>query len=692
MAILNGWLWPILDRLGNYGAVALGLGFVIFIHELGHFLVAKWNGVKVEVFALGLPLGPTLVSFRRGIGLRLGSTRREYLRRLAEAEAAGEAPESLGLGETEYAITSVPLGGYVKMLGEGEAADSPEAHTTDPRAYPNKPVFSRMAIISAGVTMNLITGMLFFIGAYGKGGLPTTPAIIGSVVAGQPAYEAGLRPGDRITAIDGREGVDFLAMKRMTAMSGAGHVLRLTVNRPGVEAPMTIEVAPERQGNAELKTMGVQLPFDLALSPRPFRAPAGLAEPGSLEKTFQPGDRVVAAGPVGSTPEPAADVIALDRLLARHRDAAMTIVLERPGKKKGQAPARVEATLPPVPFVGTGLRMTMGPVVAVQPDSPAAKAGLKKGDTITRVEGLETIDPLRLPDELAARAGQAVRIDVARGTAAQPVSLMITPEALPAWTELTAENEPMEAPSIGAAFQVTPKIAAVEPGSPADRAGLKPGQTITAVTFTFREKDKERSQTFKLGGDEASWPSVVQLLQERAVRRIDLTAADRKTPAAIVPEPVAGWFNPQRGLSFDVIQHDLPPMGLAASIAHGLDETWETIGSVYGMFASLWSGDISPKALGGPMMIADIASRSVRSGLVSFLQFLGVLSLNLAVINFLPVPPLDGGQMVFLLAEKLRGRPLPESALNAGMIVGLLLVLGLMSFVLYQDVLRYVVG
>ncbi len=82
--------------------VALGLGFVIFIHELGHFLLAKWNGVKVEKFSIGF--GPTLFGFRRG--------------------------------ETEYVIAAIPLGGFVKMLGEGETTDDEQARTTDPAPTP----------------------------------------------------------------------------------------------------------------------------------------------------------------------------------------------------------------------------------------------------------------------------------------------------------------------------------------------------------------------------------------------------------------------------------------------------------------------------------------------------------------------------------------------------------------------------
>src|SRR6516225_4097093 len=101
------WLWNILK-------VAVGLGFVIFIHELGHFLLAKWNGVKVEKFSIGF--GSTLASFRRGVGLRIGTGSRP--------PGPGDPPT---WGETEYILAAIPLGGYVKMLGESLEESTEEA-------------------------------------------------------------------------------------------------------------------------------------------------------------------------------------------------------------------------------------------------------------------------------------------------------------------------------------------------------------------------------------------------------------------------------------------------------------------------------------------------------------------------------------------------------------------------------------
>ena len=104
------------------------------------------------------------------------------------------------------------------------------------------------------------------------------------------------------------------------------------------------------------------------------------------------------------------------------------------------------------------------------------------------------------------------------------------------------------------------------------------------------------------------------------------------------------------------------------------------------MLRSLAQFRVGPKSLSGPVKIVHIASMAASYGLNELIHFLGILSINLAVINFLPIPPLDGGQMVFLLAEKVRGKPLPESALMPAIYLGILMILCLFVFVTYQDV------
>ncbi|MEX2561324.1 MAG: site-2 protease family protein, partial [Pirellulales bacterium] len=150
--------------------VALGLGMVIFVHELGHFAVAKWCGVKCEKFYLGF--GRPIFRFQ--------------------------------WGETEYGIGILPLGGYVKMLGQednpsraieeterarvpGEGGEpAPAAAAYDPRSYLAKSVPQRMAIISAGVIMNVIFAFVFAVIAYGLG-VPYQPSIVSKTMPGSPA-------------------------------------------------------------------------------------------------------------------------------------------------------------------------------------------------------------------------------------------------------------------------------------------------------------------------------------------------------------------------------------------------------------------------------------------------------------------------------------------------------------------------
>ena len=149
-------------------SAVLGLGLVIFIHELGHFLAAKFCDVHVETFSIGFGKAMPGCQFRRG--------------------------------ETTYKVGWIPLGGYVKMVGEGENADTEEADE-DPRSFKNKPVWQRMVIISAGVVMNLILGCVCFMVAYSHG-VEETPAVVGAVAVGSPAWQDDVRAGDQIVQID----------------------------------------------------------------------------------------------------------------------------------------------------------------------------------------------------------------------------------------------------------------------------------------------------------------------------------------------------------------------------------------------------------------------------------------------------------------------------------------------------------
>ena len=681
----------LIDTLTNYGTVAIGLGFVIFIHELGHFLLAKWNGVKVEAFAIGF--GRPLISYRKGIGFRLlGSTAKAYEQALADPRPDAEPP-----GETEYSVRMIPLGGFVKMLGEGDEANTHTEPTSDPRAYSNKSVGARMQIISAGVIMNLICGMVFFAIAYGRGGLRVPPAKIQFVMPGSPAYNAGIRSGDEVVAVNGRGDVDFITLQRVTALSAPGEALDLTIKRPGSSKPLDIEVVPRRDSGSDTKKMGIAPALDVELAEPPFAAPAGLAAEPKFDLKRE--DRVVAAGPEGAEPTPVADTFAFARIASRHRDVPLKVVVERDGLKGSKR--RATAVLPVIPYVDFGLRLTPGPIKAVQPDSPAAKAGLRVGDRIVAVDGSADFDPMRLPQLFASRAGTDVSVKVERVEEGRTKTedVVLKPDDTPLDIVPGYGGDTIEVPGLGLSLEVVPHVAAVAPGSPAAKAKIVPGDEIYSVTITSRREGKRPiTKTVVLDGERAGWVEVfdaVQGIRDAEVTLHLLHGGHKAGPPAathdvrVQPVPDPTWPSPRRGLQFVTLSRPLPPMGPAASVSRGLADTQEAIVSIFKMIRGLITGEVGANNFGGMFRIADMASHAARDGMHTFLLFLGMLNINLAVINFLPIPPLDGGQMAFLVAEKLRGRPLPERAQNAGMLTGLVFVLGLMLFVLYQDIVWY---
>jgi regulator of sigma E protease len=642
---------------------------------VGHFVLAKWNAVKVEKFSIGF--GPTLLGFRRG--------------------------------ETEYVLAAVPLGGFVKMLGEGP--DEEGSKSTDPRAFTNKTVGARMAIISAGVIMNVILGLGCFVYAYGQG-MDEIPAKIGAVDAASPAYEAGLRVGDEIVAIDGRGDLSFNSMTLKVVFSGQGQALRFDVRRPGQDGLITLSIQPRREPGSERPTIGVRPSRSLIVGL--FDPPAGMKNPPEYPKSeevngHRPIDMVVAVGPPGQSPIPVETIRDYDRLIARFREKALTHVIERregPIDSPGRVLEQFEITLPRVNFVDFGFRLTMEPVNGIQKGSPADHAGFRKGDKIIKVNGQDDFDPMRLPSICYDNAGKSMTFEVERlasDGSRTSHTITVTPDDTPPWTEAIYTNEALEVSGLGLCYPVTTHIVAVKPDSPAAKAGLKAGDVINSMTFPPRKPDESpkakaskaqatppRSETIAFDDASPAWVKAFWVLQFTSLEPISMVVNKASKPIEITAQADETWYFPTRGLAFIPLFRKLPPQSISSALRRGWDDTVENILSIYAMFRSLAQGRVGPEGVAGPLRIAQVAYDFARSGLTDLIHFLGILSINLAVINFLPIPPLDGGQMLFLAAEKVRGRPLPDSALSAGILVGIFLVICLMIFVTYQDVSWYI--
>ncbi|MRR05334.1 MAG: RIP metalloprotease RseP [Deltaproteobacteria bacterium] len=181
------------------------LGVLIFVHELGHFLFAKYFGVGVETFSLGF--GPKI--FARTVG------------------------------ETEYRISAFPLGGYVKMVGENKDDELPEEDL--PRSFMAKTPQQRMAIVAAGPCFNLVFAYLIFV-VVCMIGIPTSTTKIGEVMKDKPAARAGLREGDRVKSINGKPVSRWNDLAQLISESD-GKPLALTVERDG--KTFVVQVTPE---------------------------------------------------------------------------------------------------------------------------------------------------------------------------------------------------------------------------------------------------------------------------------------------------------------------------------------------------------------------------------------------------------------------------------------------------------------
>lgn len=677
--------------------VALGLGFVIFVHELGHFLVAKACGVRCDKFMIGFDVG----------GLKL----------------------SRKWGETEYGIGILPLGGYVKMFGQEDNAGaiaeeiekskalegSPDAKEVmgpdgkkvwiHKRSYMAKSVPQRMAIISAGVIMNVIFAVVMAFIAYGIG-VPETPASVGGTIAGGPAWQAGLRTGDRLVRIGGIKDPTYKQLRESVILGDIEKGLDTEVLRTDGSTE-EITLRPEVMGMAP--QVGVLMANRLRLSATEPVAPNTPA--ASLgDKGFKAGDMIVAVD--GEETDSFSGLFAA---LATKRDQPLTLTVIRGGTTPANDPfgmveggERVEVTLPPDPMERLGIVPTLGPVVAVETGSPAEAAGLKVGDQITAIdgeaigsapEGEPALDPVTLDARLGAivARGESIVLTVDRNGESVELSM---PSRVVTWQSMAVtENAPLTFDAIGVACELRAEVASLIGGSPAASSDLRPGDRISKAKLSWTDKKGvAQTETIEFGEGKQNWPALILSLQNQpADFTVELTLASEPSAGEqaartvkLKPATVADAFMvDNRGLVLSPLKEMHVAKDFKEQAELAFSETGSALMSVV-RFLQKIGGQVSVKALGGPLTIAQVAGEAAFEGVGALLMMLVMLSANLAVLNFLPIPVLDGGHMVFLLYEGITGRPVNEKVAIALQTVGLLFLLSLMLFVTSMDISRLV--
>ena len=663
----------------NVVVVALGFGFVIFWHELGHFLAAKWAGVRVEQFAVGF--GNAIVSYRKGLGVRFGTSAPEY-EKLKESDPAKAA----GVSPTEYRLNYIPLGGYVKMYGQEDLVAS--THNTDADHYMNKSVGKRMVIISAGVVMNVILAAALFTLVFFYGLTAPSP-VIGTVVPGSPADRAGLHVGDTLLAIDGERQYDWTNVVLSTALLQPDKPAAFLVQPPGTgddpAARKTVRVTPAVDAGMQgMVGVGIAAsPRMAGVSPKLVTDAAASAELNPPDAfAVKPGEAVVA---VDGRPVAEGDYYVLYNALQSSDGKPVPITVELPD---GQAEQRQVTPRLSSAVEGKGLAglQPLVQVTAVSPDSPNA-GKILPGDVVEQVTIDGTADTVAMPslDELRAHftaAGrQGKKVDVTVRRDGEPVVLK--------GLALTVVDRKKD--QYGLLFGTGADLGSVQlggllEGSPAAKAGLPDRGRVVAVN----------------GRDVASWFDVSRLLKEAAgagAKAVSITVADGDVPATTAE--LALDDDARAAILSQRVDAVLPLLGdlqfvrrtrnPAEALWWGTRETRDQIVKLYlTLRRVVFDRTVPASNLTGPVGIAHFGAVISQRGYDWVLWFLAMISANLAVVNFLPIPILDGGHMVFLIGEKLTGRPPSAKLQTAAMLTGLVLLLGLVLFVTFNDISRLV--
>ena len=571
---------PLIGSLSGPAAAVLAIATLVFIHEFGHFIVAKMCGVAVTTFSLG------------------------FGRRLVGFEYKG----------TDYRISMIPFGGYVALAGADPFSydEDIDQQLEDPEmAFHRRPVWQRLLVIGAGPAMNLVLPVIVFT-ALLMAGEPRPSNEVGTVGADGVAAEAGLLPGDHIVGVGTQSGLRTFGEvgEALLALGEGTH-------------PVTVE----RDGQT------LELPFTL---------------------------------PEGGVKE------------------------ARVGLSSTRASAKVGID---------------------DPRSPAGRAGLETGDTIASVDGAAVRDWLELEQALSVAAPRlALTVESPDGDVR---SITVTSD--PAWAALSATPPGAAAqrwgvlPSSLFVASVSPSVTPPDDGffagcgptpseapppSPAEQAGIAQGDRFLRIdgqpVLLWSDVLRLVSATME-GEGEGATARPVDIEMVRAGEVVSLTMTpevieDTDQMARYYRRPVIGVVSLGGYVSGPDVR---VRYGFVPAVTRATEETIASARFVLDTLASMVTREVDMKqSVGGPVEIFRQASQAAERGIFDYARLLAMLSISLGIVNLLPVPVLDGGQLLFFLLEAIRGRPVSVTLRERAQQLGVLFMVLLMLTVLVWDIQR----
>ena len=626
---------PDLASIAPLLKVVLGFGAVIFVHELGHYLMAIRNGVFVEKFAIGFDF---------------------WGARLARWERGG----------TEYVIGAFPLGGYVRMKGQADLPSEADLESADPDSYQSKTIWERTQIISAGVVMNFLSAFVlcYFALLFGYHGFPPE---VGQV--GFDELEAGLRPGDTITSLGDKPVKTWEEMLLIYATAEPGSTLPIEVQRGGSEHRFIIPV--HRDPGMPLNYPGFSTGIELKVGALSAGLPADRAG-------VKPGDRLVAIDglPIKSWGD-------FQQLVRRRADTDMEMEVDRGDGERLTLTVRPEARYSDrIPKFLAGFEPEHPPVLDfVEQGGPAWLSGMRPGDLVLRVDErpVQSWYGLWRATTWGAAAGSPQTFVVRRGD--EELTFTVSAGGYSDWGMALSSHT-------GYRFAGEPRDKLVVGQLVGSGAGeLRPGDVITSVSGIVRMPDGSAGD-WSL--EDPSFSVVLSVLNQLTEDRIrfgvlrdgahhDFEVAVRKDPSPQMIGHVGVGPHQKEVL----IKH-----GPAAAVVPALKAPFRILKDFVDGIRAMAMQRVSAKLISGPVGILQATYTYAEKSTGDLLNFLALLSVNLAIVNFLPIPITDGGHFVFLMYEKFKGRRMDDEMMLRFQWAGLVFLLMVFLFATFNDVER----
>ncbi|MGD2093699.1 MAG: site-2 protease family protein [Phycisphaerales bacterium] len=690
-----------INAFGNVLLVLLGFGTVILVHEFGHFIVAKLSDIKVEAFSIGFP--PTFLGIRRtmeGYRIRVLPTFFKKEKDEGQESEDGKSEEekdepdegsicfTVGKkgkeNETEYRLGLIPIGGFVKMLGQ-EDAGTVEA-TDDPRSYANKPAGVRAAVLAAGVGCNVISAVIIFMIAF-LVGINLPPAIVGGVAPGSPAERAGIEAGDEIIMIDGKsKDLDFTNISIAAALSGKDEEVPLRVrHEDGTEEDFTL--VAEKLPGEPLRAFGIAMPESLTIGKLTEEDSNDLYSKTGLIA----GDRIESVDGMEVR-----SYWGLEKAVRNILTPTATLSIERDGDEKELIELQTqldwefadsyfiesESELYHIYSMVPRLRITnLMEKLAVSGDNANS---LQSEDVILAVGDVVNPTYLQMRETIEEFEDKELPIKVLRAQAdgsEEELTITVTPSKKEGSDRVTI-GAPL---GLDAGHPVVAKTINTEGGPP--KLEIPNGAEITAVD----------------GTPVSSFYDIVREIRKYEGDRITIDYRIREEQVAgyVVLDVKAGkdsitvqsQCTDLLTLPLEKVKRLYKASGPINAVGMGYRKTVMFIAQTYVTLRRLLSGLVSPRNLMGPVGILSFSYRIVaEEPFIYYVYFMGLISATIAVFNFLPLPPLDGGLVVLLLVERIKGSALSERVQGAIAYAGWVLILALILYVTFNDILRTFFG